>query len=223
MSVAHYFETMDYGPAPEADGEARAWLKRHDATFGHFIAGKFVAPGFGQASDDDRAGHRQDAGQDRARHRCRCRGGRRRRAIGAAVMGKARRSRSRPSSLCAGAHAAASCASVRGAGSDRQWQADPGNPRSRRATRCAPFPVSRRLGAIAGARIRRPRSDRCDRPDHPLEFSAADAGLEDRARAGDRQHRGAEAGRIHVAHRAAVRRTRGGSGPAAGRVERGDR
>ncbi|MFK4531221.1 aldehyde dehydrogenase (NAD+) [Bradyrhizobium japonicum] len=48
MSIAHYFETMDYGPAPEADGEARAWLKRHDATFGHFIAGKLVAPASGK-------------------------------------------------------------------------------------------------------------------------------------------------------------------------------
>ncbi|GLR86380.1 aldehyde dehydrogenase family protein [Bradyrhizobium iriomotense] len=48
MSVAHYYETMDYGPAPEADVEARAWLKRHDATFGHFIGGKFVAPHAGK-------------------------------------------------------------------------------------------------------------------------------------------------------------------------------
>ena len=30
MSVAHYFDTMDYGPAPESDGEARAWLTKHD-------------------------------------------------------------------------------------------------------------------------------------------------------------------------------------------------
>jgi aldehyde dehydrogenase (NAD+) len=44
MTVAHYYDTMDYGPAPEADGEARAWLKRHGAVFGHFIAGEFVAP-----------------------------------------------------------------------------------------------------------------------------------------------------------------------------------
>src|SRR5262249_51270591 len=48
MSVAHYYETMDYGPAPEADGEARAWLKRHEATLGHFISGKFVAPASGK-------------------------------------------------------------------------------------------------------------------------------------------------------------------------------
>ncbi|MBR0936789.1 aldehyde dehydrogenase family protein [Bradyrhizobium jicamae] len=44
MSVAHYYETMEYGPAPEADGEARAWLKRHESTFGHFIGGAFAAP-----------------------------------------------------------------------------------------------------------------------------------------------------------------------------------
>jgi aldehyde dehydrogenase (NAD+) len=44
MSVAHYYETMDYGPAPEGDGEARAWLKRHGGSFGHFIGGVFVAP-----------------------------------------------------------------------------------------------------------------------------------------------------------------------------------
>ena len=37
MSVAHYFETMDYGAAPEADSEARAWLARHNHKFGHFI------------------------------------------------------------------------------------------------------------------------------------------------------------------------------------------
>ncbi|AUC97863.1 aldehyde dehydrogenase [Bradyrhizobium sp. SK17] len=48
MSVANYFETMEYGPAPEADGEARAWLARHGATFGHFIAGKFIAPHAGK-------------------------------------------------------------------------------------------------------------------------------------------------------------------------------
>jgi aldehyde dehydrogenase (NAD+) len=44
MSVARYFDEMSYGPAPEADTEARAWLKRHNATFGHFIDGAFAAP-----------------------------------------------------------------------------------------------------------------------------------------------------------------------------------
>src|SRR5436190_2246254 len=33
MSVAHYFDTMDYGPAPESDSEAREWLKSHGRLF----------------------------------------------------------------------------------------------------------------------------------------------------------------------------------------------
>ncbi|MDB5523646.1 MAG: Aldehyde dehydrogenase [Rhizobium sp.] len=41
MSVAKYFDEMSYGPAPEADTEARSWLKRHNSTFGHFINGTF--------------------------------------------------------------------------------------------------------------------------------------------------------------------------------------
>ena len=28
MTVARYFDEMNYGPAPEADTDARAWLKR---------------------------------------------------------------------------------------------------------------------------------------------------------------------------------------------------
>jgi aldehyde dehydrogenase (NAD+) len=44
MSVARYFETMDYGTAPEADTEARDWLKRHEGRFGHFVEGGSVAP-----------------------------------------------------------------------------------------------------------------------------------------------------------------------------------
>jgi aldehyde dehydrogenase (NAD+) len=51
MSVARYFDEMNYGPAPEADTEVRAWLKRHDATFGHFIDGAFVAPSSGTYID----------------------------------------------------------------------------------------------------------------------------------------------------------------------------
>ena len=42
MSVSHYFDTMDYGPAPESDTDARAWLARHGDGFGHFIDGAFT-------------------------------------------------------------------------------------------------------------------------------------------------------------------------------------
>ncbi len=47
MTVAEIFETMDYGPAPEGDTEARAWITKHDGAFGHSINGKFPAPGDG--------------------------------------------------------------------------------------------------------------------------------------------------------------------------------
>jgi len=39
MTVRDLFETLDYGPAPEADDAARAWLARHGGRFGHAIDG----------------------------------------------------------------------------------------------------------------------------------------------------------------------------------------
>jgi len=42
--VAAIFETMSYGPAPEADAAARAWLAAHGARFGLYINGQWVAP-----------------------------------------------------------------------------------------------------------------------------------------------------------------------------------
>ena len=44
-TVAEIFQTMEYGPAPESDGPARAWLSSHNATFGHFIGGSWTKPG----------------------------------------------------------------------------------------------------------------------------------------------------------------------------------
>src|SRR5262245_23227897 len=44
-SVAEIFETMEYGPAPESDAHALAWLATHNGTFGHYIAGAWTAPG----------------------------------------------------------------------------------------------------------------------------------------------------------------------------------
>lgn len=43
MTVKEIFETMEYGPAPESDTEARAWLAKHDRQFGHFIGGSFTS------------------------------------------------------------------------------------------------------------------------------------------------------------------------------------
>src|SRR4051812_46736550 len=41
-TVAEIFRTMEYGPAPESDKEALAWLARHDGKFGQFINGEWV-------------------------------------------------------------------------------------------------------------------------------------------------------------------------------------
>ena len=63
---------------------------------------------------------------------------------------------------------------------------------------------------------RTPEAARRGRPDHPVELPAADGGVEARARARDRQHRRAEAGGDHAAHRAPARGGDPGGGAAAG-------
>src|SRR5690348_701615 len=44
-TVAEIFESLDYGPAPESDKEAVAWLGKHERVFGHFIGGRWTEPG----------------------------------------------------------------------------------------------------------------------------------------------------------------------------------
>jgi aldehyde dehydrogenase (NAD+) len=43
--IKDILRTMDYGPAPEANADIRTWLKASAKGFGHFIDGKFTAPG----------------------------------------------------------------------------------------------------------------------------------------------------------------------------------
>ena len=45
MTIRDIFDTMDYGPAPESNAEAVAWLARHANRFGPWIDGAFTAPG----------------------------------------------------------------------------------------------------------------------------------------------------------------------------------
>ena len=102
----------------------------------------------------------------------------------------------------------------------RQRQADPRVARRRRArwsprtssTTPAGPTSSSTPGFGAG-----PAAARRRRPGHPVELPAAHAGLEDRAGAGLRQHRRAQAGRDHAADRAAVRRDLPAGRPAARR------
>ncbi len=42
--IQRVFETMEYGPAPESDAPAIAWLEKHDRKIGNFIDGRFVPP-----------------------------------------------------------------------------------------------------------------------------------------------------------------------------------
>ncbi|UYN99329.1 MAG: aldehyde dehydrogenase family protein [Devosia sp.] len=43
--IAQIFDSLDYGPAPEAPDQAIAWLDGHGRKFGHFIDGKWTKPG----------------------------------------------------------------------------------------------------------------------------------------------------------------------------------
>jgi aldehyde dehydrogenase (NAD+) len=44
-TVRELFETLDYGPAPEAADAARGWLARHGGRFGHWIDGAWTETG----------------------------------------------------------------------------------------------------------------------------------------------------------------------------------
>src|ERR1043165_7902048 len=43
-TVAEIFQTMEYGPAPESDKEARAWVAKRSNGFGHYIGGAWTEP-----------------------------------------------------------------------------------------------------------------------------------------------------------------------------------
>ncbi len=43
--ITQVFETLEYGPAPESAQPAFDWLASHGGKFGHFIDGKWAAPG----------------------------------------------------------------------------------------------------------------------------------------------------------------------------------
>jgi aldehyde dehydrogenase (NAD+) len=44
MNVMEIFKTMEYGPAPESDSAAQAWLEARSRRFGLFINGQFIDP-----------------------------------------------------------------------------------------------------------------------------------------------------------------------------------
>jgi aldehyde dehydrogenase (NAD+) len=44
MNILNVYESMEYGPAPESDAPAMAWLAERDRKFSHFINGEFAKP-----------------------------------------------------------------------------------------------------------------------------------------------------------------------------------
>ena len=95
-----------------------------------------------------------------------------------------------------------------------QRQTHSREPRHRYSTRRAPFLSPRRMGATSRAGISGLYGLRRCRTDYSVEFSPADARLEDCARPLDRQHGHIEAGGIHSADRAGVRGNLPGDQPA---------
>jgi aldehyde dehydrogenase (NAD+) len=47
-SIPELFESMEWGPAPEAPARANAWLDGHQRTFGHLVGGRETVPSEGQ-------------------------------------------------------------------------------------------------------------------------------------------------------------------------------
>ena len=198
---------MDYGPAPERDAEARKWLaSRTAAQFGHFIGGawtqagqnvRVIDPSTGAALARVSQGTKADVDAAVAAAR-----------TALPAWRGSRRPRARAPPVRARARGAEALAPARRAREHGQRQVDSRDARPRHPARRAALLPSRRLGAAARERVRRIHVGRRHRPDHSVELPAADAGVEGRAGARGGEHGRAQAGGVHAAHRAAVRRDR---------------
>ena len=213
--IRDILRTMEYGPSPESNEHVAAWLAAHAAGLRPFHRRRIHQARRAFRSRQSRqwqAARQSDAGDGR-RHRRGGRGG----AHGLRLLVDDAGPCPRAPSLRARPPDPETRPFPRRARDDGQWQADPRIARHRRAAGRAPFLSSRRLGRIDRNGISRPGSGRRLRPDHPVEFPAADAGLEDRARAGGGQHGRPQARRIHAADGARLRRNLPRRRPAAGR------
>ena len=192
-----------YAPAPET---AKVEIKpRYDL----FIDGKFVAAGEGRVLRHDQPREREEAGGGRFGDR----GGRRPRRQSRAHARTTRPGRSMPAKergkyiyriarmLQERAREFAIIESMDGGKPIREIA------RRRCPARRRPLLLLRGLGGQARVRVPRqaPDAARRRRAGHPVEFPAADGGVEDRARAGDGQHGRPQARRDDAAHRAEAR------------------
>ena len=201
--ITDILKTMDYGPSPEASDSVRAWLAAHKDGFGHFIGGAFAKPGALFDVHDPSTGEviarvTQGTAAD----------------IDAAVAA-ARAAQPEWAALPGYERARYLYALARLVQKRERFLSvletlDNGKPI--RETRDIDIPLVARHfyhhagwaslieSEFPGAAGRRLRAD------HPLEFSAADAGLESRPGARRGRYGRAEAGGIHAADRARLRR-----------------
>ena len=192
IAIREILSTMDYGPSPEARDHVSAWLAKHEAGFGQFIAGRFGEPGalfdvFNPATGERIAGATRGATADvdAAVKAARRRSGRGARSP--ATSGRAISTRLRVT--CRNASAFSPC-----------WRSiDNGKPI--RESRDIDVPLVARhfyhhagWASLVDERIPRLAAGRRMRPDRSMELSAVDARLEDRAGAGRREHGRAQAG-----------------------------
>src|SRR3989442_4082303 len=49
--ISEIFETMEYGPAPEAEQPALEWIARHGGEFGLYVGGRWVKGQDGRGFD----------------------------------------------------------------------------------------------------------------------------------------------------------------------------
>ena len=203
-----------YAPAPES----RDVVSLRER-YGLFVGGEWVEPRSGERfttispADEEPLAEVAQAGPEDV-ERC---GRGRARGVRAVVEAVRRRPREVP--LPDRAHPAGALARVRRARVAERRQADQGVARRRPAARGRALLLLRGLGRQARVRVPEPHAEAARRrgPDHPVELPAADAGVEDRAGARDRQHRRAEAGRDDAAHGAALLRRAAPGRAAAGR------
>ena len=207
----------EYAPAPEATDHIRI-----EPEYGLFIGNEFVAVEAAQDLHGHQPCHRGAAGQGGAR----LEGGRQpggdRRTRGASVrLVEAAGPGAGQVPVPDRADPPGALARVRGGRVDELRQADQGVARRGRAARRGALLLLRRLGRQARIRLPEPCAALAGRrrAGHPVELPAPDAGLEDRARPGGRQHGRSQAGEHHAADRLPVRGRRAPGGPAAGRRE----
>ena len=156
-AITDILRDMEYGPSPESDEHVRAWLAAHRGGFGHFIAGRVLAPGALFDVNNPATGERIAARHARERRPTSTpRSPPRAQAL--PKWSALQRRSARAPSLRAGAPRAEARALSRRAGERRQRQADPRNARHRHSAGRAPFLSSRRLGLADRRANSRPRA-----------------------------------------------------------------